>query len=271
MTVEAWSANVVKIGEKWFASLIDFPGLGVVGDTRDEALLSASRVLSDAVRETIAAGQAFPRKSEPQPGQELVPLDEDALSRLSELRAALIHRQREHEQLQREKEQVYLMEHRLNLEPIERLQSQTNQAATHFASMAINFGYLINGGALVAIPAIIQFSEKGTLNKSSIVASASFFALGIILSAVTNLFAYRSMYSASEGHQKEMEARTLDVWDKHHIPSDWAARRQRAGEIRANSDNEFASARTSANIGVGIFMASIATFILGIGSIILGF
>ena len=96
------------------------------------------------------------------------------------------------------------------------------------------------------------------------------FFIGILLSTVTNYLAYRSMFKAGNGHDKEIEARVVEVKNSHYPPEDISISQARVIAIRSEAEGILKNANCLADFGGLTFALSVLTFLIGVGVIIYG-
>ena len=89
-----------------------------------------------------------------------------------------------------ERRLAYLEEYRTNIEPVQRDITEANRATVDFALTGIKSLYLLNGGAIIAVPAFAGVSER--LSIDSLGTAIACFAVGLFTAALTNLLAYLS-------------------------------------------------------------------------------
>jgi hypothetical protein len=156
------------------------------------------------------------------------------------------------------------------LDSVERLRDQTNRGATEFASIAIRSAYLLNGSALVAKPAILKLVGNSTLTGGILLTSVISFFAGIFLSSVTNYLAYRSMFTAGNGHDLEISARVIEVKNAHYPSDDISIDQAKIVSIRSDAQDKATNANRLADIAVISFGLSVLVFLFGLGIIIFG-
>jgi len=274
LAIYAWPANVAKHDADWITSLVDWPELESRGESVQASVLTASQDLSDAVRGKLEEDLSIPLPSELKPGQVQIPVDADAAARLDayvqHAQKSRLKRFAEIEQANREKRASFLSEFRANLASVERVQEHADRSAVEFAIIAVKSCYILNGGALVVIPAILQFAEKGTVSKVSLLAATVLFVVGIFLAALANYLAYRSMFRAGEGYGEEISARATDVRIAYYPPEDPSEDQANIKSYRTKSERYFKESKRLADWGVGTFSLSVLTFLIGVGIIIYG-
>lgn len=274
MQTYAWPANIAKDGAKWITSVVDWPNIASVGNSAQDSLLAAMQHLSDAIRDRISNDLKIPLPSELKPGQVQIPIDNDATARLEayleRIQEKRLRRLSEIEQANRAKRESFLTEFRTNMEPAERLRDQCNLGAVDFASIAIKATFVMNGGALVALPAILQFADKGRISTQSLLVSVILFVVGIVLATITNFLAYKSMLVASDGHENEVSARAVEVIEWYYPSEDPTPNQAKIKTYRADAQDKFKWAQRLANLGVLGFGLSAVAFIIGVAIIIHG-
>ncbi|HEY8593989.1 MAG TPA: hypothetical protein VIL84_01995 [Devosiaceae bacterium] len=268
MTQYYWPANLTKSPAGWVTSLVDWPNIATVEATPQESVASAVETLSLQISDRIRDDATIPIPSELKPGQIQIPADALTSAKLD----AYVKKQNEKhlrnafqiEQANRERRSIYLSEFRINLEPVERLRGQADDAAVKFASIALNSSYILNGGALVALPAILQFTENGTIDPGRIATSVWFFVAGIAFAAITNFLAFHSVMQAGEGHNYEIAARAIDVRIAHYPPDDIQIHQADSALSRDSSKKKLGSATTISRFGVTSYILSILSFLFGV-------
>lgn len=272
MGTYAWPANLTKNEKGWITTFVDWPDIAAIKASAQDSMLEASEQLNNEIEHRLEQKAHIPAPSEVKPGQIQIP----ASSRVNHLLDALIQKENE-KQLQnlaqiehanREKRSSYLTEYRMNLDSVERLRDQADEAAIKFATIGINFNYFLNGGALVALPAILQFAEKGSVNLESLNFAMWLFVAGIVLAGLTNFLAYRSVIKAAEAHSEEINARAMDVSLAYYPPEDPSERQTEAASKHTTSKLLLGVARTTANWGILTFAVSNIFFLVGLSLII---
>ena len=275
MAIYSWPANIAKSNAGWVTAVVDWPGIMVVGADPQTSILSAAAALSNAVRERIRNRASIPLPSELKPDQLQIPIDGDATALLEnyleETHEKRLRRLSEIEQANREKRASFLSEWRVNMDTVERLRDRADQSASEFALAAVKTSYLLNGGALVAIPAILQIGHAGTISKPSLMAATISFVVGIIFSVVTNFLAYRSLFKAGEAHGYELNARATEVKLAYYPPENPSKDQAEIKDLRGKHETVLAQGRRLAEVGVGGFGLSVLAFLVGVGIIICAF
>lgn len=116
-------------------------------------------------------------------------------------------------QAQRE---LLLREWEVNTKPHEAKIIAAVEEATQYTTLGLKSAYLLNGGAFVVMPALLdKFGICLTTNRHYLYGAAGFFLLGIIMTATANVFAYFAVSYATEMHFSKREVAALDVLFLH--------------------------------------------------------
>lgn len=263
-----WPANVQQYNNVWITTLVDWAGVISVGSNPQESIVGASRNLSDAVRHRIENNLNIPLRSETKPGQSHIEIDHGASllyeSYLEKLQDKQVKLLREIEQVSREKRAGYLTEFRANLDPVERRAENSSRAMVDFASIAINSSFIMNGGALVAIPAILEFSNDNAISEIGFIVPSILFVIGIVLSSITNYFAYRSANEEVDAHNEEASARAIVVQDSYYPLDNSQENQEKIEALREGSNKKFKRSAQFGNAGVLTFVFSVVFFVGGV-------
>ena len=270
-----WPANIAQNNNVWVTSLVDWPDVAGVGNTPEESVRAAMQALSRVVRQEVEARHDIPVPSEFRPGQVQVPVDDDVSvalgAYLAELDERLLSRQLEIERANRETHAMYMSALRFSVGLIENRISESGASSTEIAVLAIRSAYILNGGALVGIPAIMQFAEKGTLGPAYLITSTVLFVVGVAFAALTNYFAYQSTQSAIEALGDEGNARMLETRATFYPPDDPSGDQAKIAGLRAGYEKKLKTAQLWAAVGVVGFGLSVGVFLGGVGLIIWNF
>lgn len=139
-----------------------------------------------------------------------------------------------------------------------------NRSASEFAQSAIKTSFLLNGGGIVAIPAIIALFKIETANLSTRLAiTFGFFVLGLIASWWTSFFAYFSSVNAalSSSLMATKVARNLDARFFPESSREMTAQAQAAADLSKRSRIKSETFRW---IAVGFCATSLVTFIIAV-------
>ena len=148
--------------------------------------------------------------------------------------------------------------HRHFVLPVENLRDQASQSATVFAAIGIRSAYLLNGGALIAIPAIVQIASAVEISKAALIVSVMCFVVGIATAILSNIIAYRVSFAAALAHAQEANARILGLYNGQSIQGQDTY----AGRIKSTAK--------LAAMGLAVLIGSMIAFLLGLMTIIFG-
>lgn len=142
---------------------------------------------------------------------------------------------------------------------------QTIGTAREFSSIGIRFGYILNGGGLVAIPAIIEFLPSGDFDRTFMVWTVVFFTLGILSAAGTTLvafFAAKKMAGAMI-----LILRYLSLFDSQEEPN---TKKQKSKALDKNGKVSAYKANSYFWIATVLHVLTIVFFILGVFNAVIG-
>lgn len=116
----------------------------------------------------------------------------------------------EHSRALMERSRLYLELVKTGVEPIRAAGEKSRDMAFGFAQMALRSAFLLNGGALVVMPAFSEILSHGILqNLWFMLASMASFAIGLVLATTATLFAFHAMDNDSRSLQhRAAEAQT---------------------------------------------------------------
>lgn len=113
---------------------------------------------------------------------------------------------------QNERTRTFLERWRTDVVPLHEAAERSRDMAFGFAQTAIRSMFLLNGGALVAVPAFAEL--VGTAfqeNMTALLLSGSGFVAGLILIAITTLLAYTSMDADAEAIRQDQEVVKINL------------------------------------------------------------
>jgi len=265
----SWPATVHPTEKGVFLSFTDWPDLAPVGDNVNEAVLNGGEMLSAAVMQRIRHGADIPAPSDLGPRQLPIPINDAATAQLNraikDQQLKEFREQSELEQLQRERRSAFLTEFRANLEPVERSIERADAGAQEFAVVAVKTCYLLNAGGLVAMPAILQALSVKDPSEISLFWPSVIFAFGILVAAITNFLAYRSLFEAAGAWGSESSARAQEVSGSYYPPNETEKHAEAVAQHRVDFEIKIKSANRLANAGLAFFAISMASFLIGLG------
>ena len=272
MNTYTWPANVVIVGNAVSLSFPDWPGLSAEGTSVQQAMFSATDVLSKAVLMRIEAKANIPEQSDLGPRQVPIAINAEVTAQLDgyleERQAKLFQQTNEAQQVQHHRRAAFLAEFRAYLDPIEHTIERADAGAVEYASIGIRFCYILNAGGLVAVPAIMELLPNEEIAGSILFFPACAFVCGVVLAALTNFLAYRSMVLAGEGWLYESHARAKEVSGLYYPPEDSATHEGVIAQNRVNQEQKIELANICSNISIRTFGASVLAFLIGVGTAI---
>lgn len=111
-----------------------------------------------------------------------------------------------------ERRRTYLEHYKAELEPQYRYSVESDRASVGFAQSGIRSMYILNGGALVALPAFhALLKESPTYTSEPLLWAALAFVIGLALSGITSLLAYLAQSAVSEAVSHVISWRAISV------------------------------------------------------------
>ena len=270
----SWPASVTMTRDAVVLTFPDWPDLSESGASVQEAMLRATETLSKAALTRIHARATIPKPSDLGPRQIPIAIDAETSAQLDgyleERQVQLFRETKEWQQAFHNRRAAFLTEFRASIDPIERIIERVDAGATEFAAMGVRFCYILNAGGLVAVPAIMEIMPDAPVDRTALLWPTGAFVVGVLLAAVTNYFAYRSMFMAGEGWSHERNARAKETSGIYYPPENQATHEGEIAEDRGNLERKLKSATDWANIAIGTFSCAILVFLFGVGSAIHG-
>lgn len=159
---------------------------------------------------------------------------------------------------------VFLEHWRTELAPIEGRSAQANRAGNDYALAGIKSGYLLNGGAVIAVPAFWKLLEQPSgEDQLFVIVAVAIFVIGLIFCVIGNFLAYLCLTNAGLAHVKNLESRALDVREAYYPSKDkesLIAVQRITNEQREKIFERAMKQKFWAQI---IFISSITCFVLG--------
>lgn len=116
-----------------------------------------------------------------------------------------------------EKEFHYLERWKVDVVPFENYHIEASKAAISFAQTTVKTGYILNGGALIALPTFVQALSIPIYNHLTLyVIAIVLFFLGLISSGIANVFYYLALASISSRSLHRREAQVLRLNEQHN-------------------------------------------------------
>ena len=110
----------------------------------------------------------------------------------------------------RESRQLFLDEWRLNVPKKEENFFHLQEIATQYAQIVLKGAFYLNGGALIALPPLMQWISNQ--HHIALLWSAAYFVLGIVLAAMSGILAYANFQILAwiEGGRSTVSAMEID-------------------------------------------------------------
>lgn len=157
---------------------------------------------------------------------------------------------------------TFLEEWKTNLTPIQNAMTLADRAAIDFGSAGIKAGFLLNGGALIAVPAFVEILKPGPPAFGSLIYAIGLFVGGLLLCVAVNLAAYLSMRVASVGLVARIDARSA-MLHRLYTGDPTGEHKTRETEKDAEADSRAKRADRITNVGLILYLLTIAAFIGG--------
>lgn len=106
---------------------------------------------------------------------------------------------------------------KVDVVPFEDTHIEASKAAISFAQTTVKTGYILNGGALIALPTFVQaLSIPIYTHLTLYVIAIVLFFLGLISSGIANVFYYLALTSISSRSFHRREAQILKLNEQHN-------------------------------------------------------
>lgn len=159
---------------------------------------------------------------------------------------------------------IYLEQWKADISPVEEQTLQTHRSAIAFAQAGLKTAALINGGALIALPAFVTLFKIGS--GEIVISAAIFFCFGLLAAACAYLFAFLSVdhFGISTTHKRERLAMNLNINRLPDTDENKKLDMQKQIEWRKQQiESEEKLALRNRNIGVFLLTSSLIAFLLG--------
>ena len=151
---------------------------------------------------------------------------------------------------------VFLDQWRTELAPVDAQIALATESATSLALTGLRSGYLLNGGALIALPAFIGIFKKLESGDTDLFVFAAIpFALGLITCTVANFLGYKCVSTATLAHQEYRNWSALQVREQYFPSEDTISTAKTIKLSQVKSDDLFRKARKGV-IAAQIFFIS---------------
>ncbi|MET0105680.1 MAG: hypothetical protein ABW072_11125 [Sedimenticola sp.] len=171
-----------------------------------------------------------------------------------------------------ENRKEYVEEWKLNVFRFDEDIRSSTEGAVEFAQQGIRSGLMLNGGALVAVPAIIAlFAVDVSQVASGIILSGVLFVIGLLLSWAANLFGFFAMSNSADAYSRQQGevAKTLTLQYLIHSPGqeisqeDVDKHNKLIADEKSKSDGYWVSYRRNRMLGIISLLSSFIFFVIG--------
>jgi hypothetical protein len=141
---------------------------------------------------------------------------------------------------------------------------ESGKAAVAFAQSIIRTSQLLNGGGLLAIPALVSlFGLDVNIGKNLLVWTGFSFCLGLLCAWICNYFAYYSQDFRSRAASEKASAVEVQVRHDHRRAYGDPIRSPKSEEHSRNSDELYKKSDRAVVRGVALSLLSLACFLIG--------
>ncbi len=160
--------------------------------------------------------------------------------------------------------EAFLRRLETSIKPREEAAERSRTFTFEFARMALRSMFLLNGGALIALPAFAgMLGGIKPETADTFIWSIGSFVIGLVLIAVATLFAYIAMDADAEGIRQEILWRTIDINADYKPPDDPQKSKDEREEAIKLSKNCGTRARKFRAIVIVSGLGSLVAFING--------
>jgi len=160
---------------------------------------------------------------------------------------------------------AFLDQWRTELAPIDAMIALGTQSATKFALTGLRSGYLLNGGALIALPAFIEIFNKFKPGDTVLTEFMAIpFVIGLIASAIANFLGYKCVNTAVTAQEELRSWRSLQVTQLYFPSKDKVSTAKKVKLSKDKCDVLFRKTRNEEKIGIIFFISSLSFFVIGV-------
>lgn len=116
-----------------------------------------------------------------------------------------------------EKELHYLERWKVDVTPVEQVAIEAGKGSITFAQTAIKTGLILNGGALIALPAFVQIFSVPT---AVLIGPISYFVIGLALNGIATICAFIAMSNSENLMGCIRELRVTKLNEEHNPSKD---------------------------------------------------
>ncbi|MCA4920798.1 MAG: hypothetical protein ING82_15335 [Roseomonas sp.] len=141
---------------------------------------------------------------------------------------------------------------------------ESGKAAVAFAQSIIKTSQLLNGGGLLAIPALVTlFSLDVNIGKNLLIYTGASFCLGLMCAWICNYFAYYSQDFRSRAAREEAHAAEAQIRHNHRRAFDDPIKSPHSASYSANSRRLYRWSDRAVVGGVILSLLSLVCFLFG--------
>lgn len=165
---------------------------------------------------------------------------------------------------------AFLDQWRTELAPVDAQIALAAESATSLALTGLRSGYLLNGGALIALPAFVEIFKKLNAGDAGFFIFAAIpFVLGLITCTAANFLGYKSVDTAGTAHHEVRNWTALRIIEQYYPNKDRVSTAKTIKNSHDKSDTLFLEARKDESGARKLFISSLVFFIVGVTSVLL--
>ena len=163
-----------------------------------------------------------------------------------------------------ESHRTFLQSWQIQVAPIHEEQERSRELGAGYAQVGIKSMFILNGGALVALPAFVKMAGTGLATETAFFASSvASFVIGLVLITVTTLFAYLSLDAEVAALRRRGNVLRLDLIKGCNPVAFTKDQEQERHENEEGREKFGDLASQFTKVAVGLAIASLVAFIAG--------
>lgn len=166
----------------------------------------------------------------------------------------------EEARLKLEKELHYLERWKVDVTPVEQVAVEAGKGSIAFAQAAIKSGLILNGGALVALPA---FTQIFGISASQLIEPIQYFLLGIVLCGFASIFGFITLANTEDLLSCIRESRIIKLNQEHNPNLDKEFLKQRSDELRSKENKHRSRGKVFKIAGLLLIVLGYTAFCIG--------
>lgn len=160
-----------------------------------------------------------------------------------------------------EEQMAYLESWRTDITPRHELLRDSNQGITAFSQAALRSTFLLNGGALIALPALGEFFHLE--NTANLTISIAWFVTGLVLTTLATFCGYVSMRHEADRLDNAIEVVKITVNERHHPTKHTKDYEKLRNDAKTSEGIAQGRAHKWSLSGIGLFLLSVVVFVIG--------